>query len=63
MKKHKRLIVALAVIDGVFKAIALWKSARRRQFLWFIAIAVFNTVGVLPIIYLRFFQQDVKQEV
>jgi hypothetical protein len=30
----------------------MWKSARRNQLAWFICIASFNTLGVLPIVYL-----------
>lgn len=46
------LFTLLAVWDAVWKAIAMWKSARNNQLAWFVCIAVFNTVGILPIIYL-----------
>lgn len=46
------LIVILALFDAVMKAIAMWKSARNNHLVWFICIAVFNTVGILPIVYL-----------
>ena len=46
------LIVVLALFDAVMKAIAMWKSARNNHLVWFICIAVFNTVGILPIVYL-----------
>ncbi|MCD8072680.1 MAG: DUF5652 family protein [Alistipes sp.] len=45
-------ILCLAIWDGVWKLIALWKSARRRQLAWFVCIAIFNTAGILPIVYL-----------
>lgn len=54
------LIVALAVLgvwDAVWKGIAMWKSARGSQLAWFVCILVFNTVGILPIVYLLFFQK------
>lgn len=47
--------IFLIVLDGVLKAIALWKAARANQLAWFVALIIFNTVGVLPIIYLLFF--------
>ena len=50
------LIVLLAIWDGVWKLIALWKSARHNQVAWFICLAIFNTVGILPILYILFFQ-------
>lgn len=46
------IIVAIALFDAVMKAIAMWKSARNNHLAWFVCIAVFNTVGVLPIVYL-----------
>lgn len=46
------LIVILALFDSVLKLIALWKSARNNHLVWFICLAIFNTVGILPIVYL-----------
>ena len=46
---------ALAVVvvwDLVWKGLALWEAARRRQPVWFVALLVANTAGVLPITYL-----------
>lgn len=52
------LLLMLTVWDGVWKAIGMWKGARNNQVTWFVCIAIFNTVGVLPILYLAFFQHD-----
>lgn len=52
------LILMAVIFDGVLKAIGMWKSARNNQIAWFICIAVFNTIGILPIIYLLCCQQD-----
>ena len=46
------LIIVLAIWEGVWKLIALWKSARNKHLAWFICIALINTVGILPIIYI-----------
>jgi hypothetical protein len=54
-------IILLAIWDGVWKLIALWKSARHDQLAWFICLAIFNTAGVLPILYLLFFQKTAAQ--
>ena len=51
-------IILLAIWDGVWKLIALWKSARHDQLAWFICLAIFNTVGILPILYILFFQKN-----
>ena len=51
-------IILLAIWDGVWKLIALWKSARHYQLAWFICLAIFNTAGILPILYILFFQKN-----
>jgi len=43
-----------------WKGFGLWRSGRANQLYWFIAMLVLNTVGVLPIIYLLFFQKKRK---
>lgn len=54
------LIMVIALRDMIWKAIALWKSGRNNQLVWFIFILVFNTAGILPILYLLFFQKEEK---
>jgi hypothetical protein len=51
------VLVLLIIWDGVWKLIALWKSARHNQLAWFICLAIFNTVGILPILYILCFQK------
>jgi hypothetical protein len=51
------VIILLAIWDGVWKLIAMWKSARNNQLAWFICLAIFNTVGILPILYILCFQK------
>ena len=51
------VIILVALWDAVWKLIALWKSARHDQLAWFICLAIFNTVGILPICYILFFQK------
>ncbi len=46
------LIVILSIWDAVWKIIALWKSARNNHLAWFICIAIINSVGILPIVYI-----------
>lgn len=50
-------LIPLFIWEGVWKSIGLWKSAKNNQLKWFISILIFNTVGILPIIYLKFFQK------
>jgi hypothetical protein len=51
------VIVLLAIWDGIWKLIALWKSARHNQLGWFICVAFFSTAGILPILYILCFQK------
>ena len=45
----------------VWKGIGLWKAGRNNQSVWFILIFVFNTLGILPIVYLLFFQKNEEE--
>jgi len=49
------LFITLLVAVLVLKGYSLWYSARAGQKWWFLAILVINTLGVLEIIYLIFF--------
>lgn len=42
----------------IWKGIALWHAARNKQKVWFVALILVNTVGILEIIYLVFFRKD-----
>ena len=46
------LLVIAGLWDFIWKALALWKSAQRKEVAWFVFILVFNSVGILPIAYL-----------
>lgn len=46
------LCVWLAVWDLIRKAIALYKAGQKSNLVRFILIFIFNTCGILPIIYL-----------
>ncbi|WP_127845148.1 DUF5652 family protein [Psychroflexus aestuariivivens] len=46
------ILLFLVLVDAVLKIITLWKSARRKQLVWFIFLALVNSLGILPIIYL-----------
>lgn len=48
------LIIVWSII---WKGIALWHSARNKQLVWYIALLIINTAGILEIIYLAFFKK------
>ena len=51
------LIVLMIFWSSVWKLLALWKSARNNHLIWFVAIAVLNTLGILPILYIFIFSK------
>jgi len=46
------VIIIVAIWDSVWKFIAMWKAGRNNHLAWFICIALINTIGILPIIYI-----------
>lgn len=46
------LVIVLIIWEMVWKTIAMWKAGRNNHLTWFICIAVFNTIGILPIVYI-----------
>jgi hypothetical protein len=51
-------LIILVIWETVWKAIAMWKAARNSHKIWYVCILIFNTVGILPIIYLTFFLKN-----
>lgn len=50
-------MIPLMIWDVVWKGIALWHAARNGQKYWFVALMLINSVGIVPIVYLKFFQK------
>jgi methionyl-tRNA synthetase len=50
------LIILLVAWTIPWKGIALWRSARNNQKIWFIVFLLVNTVGILEILYILFWQ-------
>lgn len=50
--------VPLIIWETVWKAYALWKSAQAKHKYWFVALILINSIGILPIVYLVFFNKD-----
>ena len=55
--------IVIALWEMVWKGLAMWKSAKNNQKYWFIAVFVFNTVGLLPLLYLYFFQKKKRYDI
>ena len=44
--------IPLLIWEVFWKGISLWKASRNNQIVWFVCLLIFNTLGILPIIYL-----------
>jgi hypothetical protein len=42
----------LVLADLLLRGLALYKSARKDQRVWFVALLIINSMGLLPLIYL-----------
>jgi len=59
--KSNFLLIILTIWDMIWRGWALWRSARREEKWWFVALLIINSIGILPIIYLVFFSKDKKR--
>ena len=55
--KYTLLLLLMLLWTTPWKGVALWKSAKNGQMAWFIAILILNTLAILDITYLFFFQK------
>lgn len=51
------VMIPIMIWDLIIRGIALWKAARSGQNYWFIALLIVNSLGILPLVYLIFFQK------
>lgn len=51
---NQGLFLALVVWSLVWKGLALWRAAERKNKFWFVVFLLANTAGILEIIYLFF---------
>jgi len=56
------LLIVILIWSLVWKLLAFWKSARKKQVIWFIVFALVNTIGILEILYIYVFS-DMKKNV
>lgn len=54
------LFILLVIWSIVWKIIALWKASQNGQKMWFVGMFLVNSVGILELIYLGFFQRGEK---
>lgn len=51
-------IMLLMVWTMIWKGFGLWRAAQEKSLGWFISIMIFNTLGVLEILYLWIFSKQ-----
>jgi len=51
------VVVVIVIWDAIWKIIAMWKAARNNHLAWFICLAIFNTMGILPIVYILMYRK------
>jgi len=62
LNPNSPILYVLIAWSIIWKGIALWHSARNKQLVWYIALLILNTVGILEIVYLIFSKKDKKTE-
>jgi len=55
-------LIPLMIWELIWKGVGMWKAGRNNQLPWFIAILIVNSVGILPILYIAFFQKKGKTQ-
>ena len=56
------VIIILAIWEAVWKLIAMWKAGRNNHLAWFICIALINTAGILPIVYILMHRKKLSEK-
>jgi len=55
------LFVIATVWELAWKGFGLWRAGKNNQPIWFVCILLLNTIGILPIIYLGWFDKKKKK--
>jgi hypothetical protein len=54
-------MIVLMTWSMIWKGIALWKSAKKNDLVWFIVLFLINTLGILEILYIFKFSKSKKK--
>lgn len=60
---NPEILFLIIAWSAFWKLLGMWHSAREKQPVWFIAIGLLNTLGILPILYLFIFKDLKKKEI
>lgn len=56
------LLYLVLIWSLIWKGLALWKAARQGQKVWYIALLIVNTLGILEILYIYVFSKMKKPQ-
>lgn len=62
LEQYIGLLIVAVIWSAIWKGIALWKSARNSQLIWFLVLFIVNTLGILEILYIFFFQKKRRRK-
>lgn len=51
------ILILIVFWSAAWKIAALWKSARKNNVIWFLAIFIMSTMGILEILYIFIFSK------
>jgi hypothetical protein len=52
------IVLPIAIIwSAAWKGVALWRAGGNRHLAWFVVLFIFNTLGILEIIYIFAFSR------
>lgn len=51
------LMAVISIWTLVWKGLALWKASQKKSVPWFIILLIFNTIGILEILYIFVFSK------
>ena len=54
-------VILVGLWSLVWKAFALWKAAGQKDKVWFVALIILNTAGILDILYIFVFSKRKHQ--
>jgi hypothetical protein len=55
------IIILITVWDLTWRCVAVWNSTKNNQKVWSIMFVLLQTAGILPILYMLFFQKKRKR--
>lgn len=55
------VLMLIIVADVILRGMGMWRAARKGQQGWFVAMLVINSVGILPVVYMLFFEKKRKK--